>query len=379
MTDEREGLPSGSEMHRIMACDGYLEAKATWPPMERIDDGSAASGVKIHEAMEYIIDGKQVEMTMTEREEYITDRCNQLQQAISATYLGQGEVQGWKERRWFMTNAAGAKVASTKPDLVQRTAEGVMLITDYKTGPIAVAQAADNWQLATAAACANEDAEVFFGIKKIFGVIIQPLVTLQPKVVEMTPQQVVAIRTQIQRRLEQLKIKGQVRRAGSHCSWCPVAHACPEAQFVGAIIAKKFNDLGYLSPPQLVELIKIVPYIRKRCDDVSDYIKAILTAKPDAIPGLELQEVGSGHDVPDVRKFIGAVAPHLDKNQVASMLEVPVSKARKAYMDAVQKATGCNQKEARAVWDDRVVQSMVERPKRILIKESKPEPKQVTA
>jgi len=61
------------------------------------------------------------------------------------------------------------------------------------------------------------------------------------------------------------------------------------------------------------------------------------------------------------------------------MLEVPVSKARDAYMESVQKATGCNKKEARAVWDDRVVPAMVEKPKRILIKESKPEPKQVTA
>lgn len=371
--DEREGLPSASEMHRIMACGGYLEAKRTWPRVEEPDSAIAQSGDKIHESMEYLIDGKSIEMSMTEREEYITDRCNALQIAITAEFIGNAEgVKRWAEKRWFMHNNQ-RKVASARMDLVQKNPDGVLLVLDYKTGPKAVPPAADNWQIATGAVCAFEDAEVGCDPKvtKIFGAIIQPLVTSQPRVVEMSPQQLLGIRHQIIRRLEQVKLDGQPRQAGSHCEYCPVRGACPEAQYCGVIIAKKHHDLGYLSPPQLVELNKLVPMIRKRCDDVQDYIKAILGAKPDAIPGLCLVQHGSGHTVERKMDFIKAVDPYLTKQKVATMMEVPIGETRDAFMDAWIEKNGGTKKAARAVWDDLVVPTMTEKPKRTLIQEVK--------
>lgn len=383
--DERQGLPSASEMHRIMACPGYWQAKRNWPKRQDIATPAATMGDRIHEAMEYIVDGQAIELTLTEREEWITDKCAMLKAQIEAEFFGPGKIDRHhvEERRWVTSSATGKRVASAKSDYIGSTPDGWWLILDYKSGPKEVAAADANWQIATAALTILNDQELMRQrpMKGVFGAIIQPLVTLQPKLVKFSVEDLTALHLQMSKQFRVIDLPDQPRIPGPHCAYCPVSHACFEAQATGVILTKRFAALGHMTPLQLVELRKLIPSIRSCCDDVTDFIKQKLEFDPESVPGLELREESSGHMVANKTEFLKALMPTITKEEFWPMLTVPVAEIRNLWIDRSVAASGgqLTKKVALIAWNERFVPLMQEKPKRKVIREKKNEPPSIAA
>lgn len=372
---EREGLPGCSELHRVMACPGYLTAKARFPKTQAVVKKETKSGTEIHEAlemMEYIIDGAPVEMSLTAAQQWVTDQSASIVARITTElFAGEKPQKMLIEQRMFMTQS-GEKVLAGKPDKCSANSKWDWLIVDYKTGPKPYPAASDNWQIHGNVLCLEshigktEDLQLGGAI---YGAVIQPLVSLLPQIVKITPEAARAVKRQIVDALVRSKQPGQPRIPGEHCAYCPVVSRCFEAQSTGMIMEKKFTDVTSLSVAQLAALQKILPQIEARCQEVREHIKAMLWQDGNAIPGLELIEQGNGFVVEDKIGFLKAIMPVVSKQEFTDALKVPVTQIKEAWIDKIVKSGATDtKKNAEAMWNDQVGPYLVPRPKKLIIK-----------
>lgn len=388
---ERGGLPGCSELHRIMACPGYLHAKSTWPKPKELPAKPGASdaksdGSKMHEAlevMEYIIDGQSIEMTLTAAQQWVVEQSASVVQRITAEVFA-GEKPGTMmvEQRMTMKDK-GEALLSGKADKMVANSKWDWIIFDYKTGGKPVPQATDNWQVHGLGLCLEswigEQPNIQLG-GAIYGAIVQPLVSLFPTVVKITPEAARAVKRQIVDAIRRAKVTGQPRIPGEHCTYCPVAGQCFEAQSTGVIVQKRFTSLASLSPAQLFELYKLVPEIEKRCEEVRQHVKRMLFEQEGSIPGLELVEQGGGHEVEDKISFLKAIMPTVTKEEFTNSLNTPVAKLRDLWVERAAEKQQCTKAVALKMWNDQVGPTLVPKPKRLIVREAKDgKPKELQA
>ena len=375
---EQKGLPSASEMHRVVSCPGYLPAKRSWQRRPESGDAVTKVGQDIHDILAnedlfFNVDGDPIEFdNLNLRSQWITRKCAEILAGLKAEFIG-NPVKTWVENRWFMYAAKAdpnKPIATAKPDVVMVNGSKTWLILDYKTGPKPVPDASANWQIAAAAACIAGDDPLIqqFDMDVVYGVIIQPLVTLKPKVVSLRVQDVFDLRSQIMRSVRLTETPHQPRIPGTHCDYCPISHLCLETQSMLPILQKRSNKLQHLTPQQLFLLHGMIGPVRKRCDEVSAYIKSQLEAYADAIPGLSLEKQSSGHEVSNISATLGAVQPVLSKPDFWGAAKISTAKLRDDWTRKFAEQKNITIKAAEAAWKDQVLPTLTPKDPRVLIK-----------
>lgn len=378
---EQQGLPSASEMHRVMGCPGYLTAKEKWERRKDTGSAQATTGTNVHEAMEYIVDGVPLKMNQTEREQYLTEQLNEMRNRYTTQLLGPDTRIRKKiiEQRMFV-EAENVKVLTAKPDLLQVNDDKDWLVIDYKTGTDAVTDASANWQIATAALCVYSNQQLMheYDMKRVFGVVLQPLVTTSPTVVQLSVEDVNALWTQTIRELHARKsLKFLHRRAGTHCKWCPVGHLCPEGQAIGAIVAHRFGELDQLTAKQLVELNKIIPRIVAKADEAKEFIKQKLKDDPNSIPGLSIKNVSGGLEIHDTVKLFRELKGHIQisPDEYWRMAKISTGVIRPIFNERYSKAAKVTKKAAHKAFEELFKDCLSPCPPRTLIVEADGKPK----
>lgn len=328
------GLASASEMHRVVACPGYLTLKKITgvDERERESSGAAKFGTQIHASLA----GEEVDLTTYQSKTKIS--CNKIRERLCDELLGPEVLHSIVETRFKLRNSAGAPIFSAKPDYVGCNEKGQWLLAEYKTLPGAVADAPDNWQLLSQAVCVLDDEEVRsvangIGITEIYAAIIQPSVTDKPVVTKYSLQLLEGARLMIEQKLEHSLIPGAPRVPGAHCLNCPCSSDCMEGQSMAAVIAKRKLDVSQLSGDQLAELLPIVPAVRGICDKIIERCKEMISENPKAIPGYALVDWPGDRMITDLKKARDIVSPYITPAEFSSMLDIGVGKLEAAFIE----------------------------------------------
>ena len=165
-----------------------------------------------------------------------------------------------------------------------------------------------------------------------------------------------------------------MRIPGEHCKYCPVAGSCPEAQMTSMVFERKFSDVSSLSPEQLRVVLKAIPLIRDRCDEIVNHAKQLLFADANAIPGLKLIEQSNGSTVDDKVTLAKLLDPVITKAEFTKMLRVPLTELVDLYADRVSEAEGITKKDAKTRFKDIFGHLLVPRPQKLVIKEADGQP-----
>ena len=362
--DERKGLPSCSEAHRIMACPGYLRAKVQWEHIEEKDTTMAEAGERTHGAIECLIDGKPVDIPITQRDEFIAVRCVEMQDKLKAELFTDPTklTKHWKEIRLWLKDTQGNQIMSGKPDYFATDGEGTWFLTDPKTGPKPVPVATKNWQIqAYLSLIAHSDLLKELPFKKAYGAILQPLVSSHAVVVEMSLDDCVSIRQQLMRAIWSSQKRPQPRIPGDHCNYCPVRHLCPQAQAMGLVLAHKFSVVESLSNEQLLALFPKMIQVIEIAENVKDEFKRRVGLGE--IEGYELYDHPTGHTVDHPNDLWKLVKEYFsDGKEFSSLLTVPISKIRDVWVSRFSDTAECTKTEAVAAWKEQIEPHLIAKP-----------------
>jgi len=236
MIDPRLGYPSCSSLPRIMGCSAsYLRereaAKRLKPPK---DDGSAASGTRVHAALA----GEIPMDTLDVWECWIADRCLELEDGLrfklglteddpNVVSLG-GKRLWWKDPS--KTEADETNISGEIDKLIMHRGKRIALINDYKTGRVEVEGAADNWQLG-----GYGWLSLFFDdrlpatIDTLYVAITQPQADLPVTLAKYTRAEAEALGKRIEKQLDRSANPEAKATPGKHCTYCKARGSCAEA------------------------------------------------------------------------------------------------------------------------------------------------------
>jgi len=371
MSDERKGLPSASELGRIVACPGYLKAKAKFPHTEQKHLAYAASGEEIHDQLQQEVGDETFEwQNLTQREEWVAERCVRIRRELCKELLGQEEPEDPYVEQRFWLKKVGTECFSSRVDFAAFSHDWrKLLIVDYKSGPGIYPDATMNWQIhgsiaAMAYSVAESDPEKFDKLKTVYGAIIQPLVTVKPEILELDAAEIAPLQTQVRHALSAAKLKSPPRIPGLHCMYCPVSGACPEAQAATPLVIEtRWKDqLPDLPPASIARMLPYVSVIQQRLDALKERAKDILRKDPDALPGYVLKEVAGGHEVKDVNAFAKVVSDHVGRDDLRPLMKLPVAQVRDMWVERYSKSANTTKVEAKKVWELLIEDATTQKP-----------------
>jgi len=359
-TDERKGLPSASEAHRIIACPGYLFAKKTWEHTQEEESPIAKSGTDTHDAIECMIDGKPVEMTLDETEEFVAEKCTQMHDmTVQDLFGGPDKInKNWVRMRLWMKHN-DQFMMSGEPDYFGTDGQGTWYCEDYKRGPKPVPVATKNWQLQTYLTLMAHD-EKLNGLKfeKLYGAIFQPLVSSRAIIVKMTVDDCLSIRNQLLRALWKADDPNQPRIPGDHCTYCPVAGVCPQRQSFGLVLQHEFSLSNSLSNEQLLAIYPKLSQIEQVCEKVRGIFKERVARGE--IKEYEIYDHPSGHTVNHPNDMFKLVKEYFsDGKEFASLLTVPIGKIREVWVSRFMDAAECNKTAALKAWREQIEPNLI--------------------
>jgi hypothetical protein len=215
--DERENLPSASEIHRVIACPGYLSLKATLPPKKEAPSEIAERGNRIHAALAIQLSPNNLD----DEERRIYDRCKEIEEEVVARIFTNQPVAIFERETRYWFTRQNQKIFSGKPDVVIR-AQGQASVIDYKTGYAEVIEAAGNAQLRALALLIQGDCQ------EIYAVVIQPNFKPGYSIAKYTAADLTSARVEILTALDAAAKPDAKRIPGKHCDYCPCRGQCPE-------------------------------------------------------------------------------------------------------------------------------------------------------
>jgi hypothetical protein len=351
-------------------------AELNLPQLEDKGNEMRESGTKTHEAIDYEIDGRTIPMDLDTSETFVKDKCVDLRDKLHANIFGSriGEIQRLpKERYWMLAN--GKKILSGEPDDVVRL-DKTWVICDFKRGPVPVPQGPRNWQIHGYALCLRDCVELSkqFGFDTLYGVILQPLVTLKPTVLTIRGTKLNNIRTQVVQQFERMQMAGQPRVPGEWCQYCPARHHCTEAMTLAPILEKKFGPLSSLTAEQMLELRPKIKLAAKMIAAFEDAFKQKVFSEE--IPGWESYSHSAGFSAryDELYKIVEDTVP---KAAYKEAISVSVPKVRDMWVNATASNLEITKKEALAAWKKNIEDELEPNPPQIRIREIKDEPKKV--
>lgn len=290
--DPREGLPSSSSMYRYAACPG------SWRMSKGLADHKthemaeyAASGDRVHNAIAIGLPDKLPDPD--ERE--VAERCVEQRVELVTRLLGDQFVSVREERLWLFHE--NFKLLSGQPDDVSFTSD-TGLVIDYKSGRGEQADAASNMQIRTNIVLASR--VLAPSVTKWYGVIIQPLITSKPVVVEYSKNLVQEAHGEILMILNAIHKHDSPTKAGSHCKFCPAVFTCPSARSL-------LEQFKLVAPAEaegsnIASLLELAKSARPIIDRIEARAKELIKNNPDAVPGWTIGKGSSQRSVSDTLK-----------------------------------------------------------------------------
>lgn len=227
MIDERQGLPSASNIHRLAACPGSQRMCAGIPDKPTADSDF---GNHVHEFLAGKLDPTDFSQDLTPEELDIAEACQAIEGRI---------VNEWRARHGIQDNAAvaitrdserlwleiyGQKECSGVADTIYSW-ECHALVIDYKTLPGDHKDSTDNLQLRCLAVLANRRSD--YKLESVDVAIIQPLKTHNPTVCHYDQSALHQATNELVLILEVAKQPDAPLNPGDHCKYCRAASICP--------------------------------------------------------------------------------------------------------------------------------------------------------
>lgn len=315
MIDERDGLPSASNLERLAICRGSLNAEKGLPDepneMSRAGDiGHACLAGEVH------IDELDDETAKT------VAKCQTLERSV-LTDLDMVDAEQVREVRFWL-EIEGERLFSGKPDMVAIEGQRA-LVVDYKTGPVAVEAAESNMQLRALAVL------VFWKynhLEEITTAIIQPrafdqqttLTTYKVDDIWEAYYEMLLI-------LEEAKEPNAPRKASEKaCRYCKAKTTCPEAQKSITDIAKVESNLPEIPSANLLEKCAIAKSLIAKVEAIA---RKALEADPNAIAGYELKQGAKRQKITNPEGvFFKASIIGIDGQEFSAVCDVNKSKLK---------------------------------------------------
>tara|TARA_R110000824_G_scaffold190506_3_gene372050 strand:- start:533 stop:1618 length:1086 start_codon:yes stop_codon:yes gene_type:complete len=324
VTDERQGLPSASNLERLATCRGSLNAEIGLPDepneMSRAGDvGHACLAGEVH------IDELDDETAKT------VGRCQTLERSILVD-LDMVDAEQVREVRFWL-EIEGRRLFSGKPDLV--AIEGTRaLVVDYKTGPVAVESAASNMQLRALAVL------VFWKynhLEEITTAIIQPRAfDQQATLTTYKVDDIWEAYYELLLILEEAQETDAPRKASEKaCRYCKAKTTCPEAQKSITDIAKVESNLPEIPSANLLEKCAIAKSLIAKVEAIA---RKALEADPNAIAGYELKQGAKRQKITNPEGvFFKASIIGIDGQEFSAVCDVNKSKLKALIKSKTEK------------------------------------------
>jgi hypothetical protein len=273
MIDVRKGKPSASDGEANELCPGRHQMSLG---MKDKATPQSLTGDKIHQ---WLYDPSSV--VLEDYDLIIGKKCLQQREALMDLmwddWRKNPPIIIQEERLWYRKDKY-----SGVPDFVA-IRDGLCLIADYKTGPIKVANAANNRQLMWLAVLANYK----YHFNEVTVSVIQP--TCGPPTSHTYDKQYLAkARNKVNSVLRRMNDGNAFLRAGEkQCKYCKAKELCPALQSKAHAISR-VKDVTALTSIQLSEAMLVIPAVRAMCIAIEDRMREMLEDNPQAIPTHEL-------------------------------------------------------------------------------------------
>lgn len=287
--DERSGMPSASTLARTMACPAWLGRSAALKlaPVEEktwTTGGTLAHSVLAGEIDDDEIDDDEIDMAV--------GICRHKEEML-LVQSGFEDYETIIEKRMWLLDDAGNRVASAKPDRVH-IEKGRFFTSDFKTGRKDALEPALNPQLIIAAVLIAQDYGITDGV-----LAIVPAWRKTPPVAEIGSEEIAQWRAAILSAVSESQRPGAGAKTGPHCQYCPVRPFCDEAWDI-VRQASKLDPSSIMQdqPEQITENFDIAKHAEGTIKAFLEQIKARLGSEPDAIPGLTIGKGGETKTIP---------------------------------------------------------------------------------
>ncbi len=308
MTDERNGRPSASGLHRLVACPGSWNLECS---IADDDVGPhAAAGTMVHEVLAGIRDGSELDAL----QQWVVQECRREESRLVAE-LGFADADVVEERRiWWKDCYSG------RPDVIylDRRARRALVI-DYKSGRLPVPHAADNWQmraLAVLVACEH-------GLDEVSVAVIQPRAEMSVSLAHYDGADLDAAERAIATAVERAGADDAPRIPGAaQCRYCRARAVCPEARR-DAFSVVPSATAGSPSVPDLTDL-QIAEYLprieaaERIFEEIRSEAKRRLESSDASIDGYVLTRGARRQSIPDAVRAWHRLADVLEPEEFAA-------------------------------------------------------------
>lgn len=343
IADPRQGYPSASGMYRLAACPGSWQIESQCP--EEPESDAAAEGTLIHRALA----GEMPYTDLSDDQQSCFFRCREQEFRLVSQFFGDTEMVTIREHRYWYEwgHDHGVYHYSGQPDVVHLEGSTALVI-DYKTGRVAVDDAAGNWQLRALALAVWDNHPA---VEVVVAAIIQPRVAEQPTAVVYSESDLRQAAVDIDALFDAVYSVDAPLVAGDHCKWCRGKSVCPKLQNAAlAVLPAQIDTPERIkaTAPQLTgqELAAILPkaeVAQMYIDAVKAHAKQLLLSGGE-IPGYELKQGASRREITDPAQAFVAVSDTVTAAEFAGCCTVKIGELEEVYT----KATGLKKKDAKA-------------------------------
>lgn len=349
-TDERQGLPSASEMPLIAKCAGYLQAKKASSP--RRPNPFSDIGELVHLYVE--VNGEGIELE--KGPEWVGEKAIEMREAIATQVFGERIPKVVKEDRYWLTKGGARVFSGRADDLRYHKQTGTILIEDFKSLYGLYDPADSNWQLLSLAVCAHEHFNNSFTVNEILVGIIQPLRSTEIHApVRYGIEELAGARSEVLRLLRRAQLPDAPRTPGPHCKHCPALGHCMEGQSVQLIIAARMElattddiagKVSLMDGAQLAAIKDRIPEISAAVKAVNDEIKARLKKAAGSVPGYKLKAGHNVREIVDVNKTVPAMRNYASLEDILRICKLPLGKLTDLVVPLLAAKLGITKKEA---------------------------------
>lgn len=365
MQDDRENKPSASELYRIVGCGGYLQFKrGALNHVQRQPHPDDELGTLTHLVLSN--EGNGAERLPTDHARWVVREALAIRDRMHRELFGDSPTEVIKEARFWLRDISGNKVFSGQLDYgaISRS-DSSALVVDYKSLYGDTPEADSNWQLTGQAASLYEDMKAQgVTLKTIFCAVIQPCVNRQPSLVKYEAGDMVDMAALVRRRLREAEIPNMPRTPGSHCKFCPMAGACPEAQAFGMVLYNRnlLARIEWLQADEVARLLPMFPTLTKVMEAVKERAEGM--AAVGELPGYAMKDGYIRTDIKDIPGFYADMQNYCEvpKEEFYRNLRVSKEGIEELFRENYVKRHGGTRKAASDIFEELVTKHGERRP-----------------
>lgn len=292
--DPRKGFTSASNASADRACPGRFNAQKGIPDT---DSEWSEHGDKIHAALADSGNRLLMESLSTDQRDMFDSHREVEKGLITRIWAGEeGETRVFREQRYW------CRVPNSGPagDFFQHSGQADMvlirnkkgLVEDFKSLIGDVEESPRNEQLRDLAVMVWRT----YGLDEVFVAINQPWISRNPEPCRYSPEDLARAEQEMWDRVRKSNDPSAPRVAGDvQCKWCKASAQCKEhLAWRSSLLPEKPSPFTVFmsdwTPEQRSAVADHIPRLRKLLDDSEDYLKDLLKADPEAVPGFQLKD-----------------------------------------------------------------------------------------